>query len=285
MRAGFFAWVVLSAVLGCASRQEPADQTVPRRDGSAGAPPAEASPAENANPEPTSARGQWPAPTPEAVVLSASDGTKVHGVFYGVQQDKPRPIVLLFHQARSNAAEYEPIAPRLNALGYNALAIDQRSGGMLFGRENRTVEEAGGSTDYLPAYLDLEAALRWAIEQGHPRIVALGSSYSAALVFELAAEHGRELTAVVAFSPGEYIGKSGTVRAWASQTTVPVFVAATAKEADTAKPLFDATKTEPRVWLVPQQAVHGASMLRPDRNEGYETIWTALVAFLQQVAP
>lgn len=42
-------------------------------------------------------------------------------------------MILLFHQAGSSKAEYATISPRLVAAGYSALAIDQRSGGELFG--------------------------------------------------------------------------------------------------------------------------------------------------------
>jgi pimeloyl-ACP methyl ester carboxylesterase len=55
-------------------------------------------------------------------------------------------------------------------------------------------------------------------------IIVWGSSYSAALVFLLAANHRREIKAILAFSPGEYLRGSSTVRKAAAQVSIPIFV-------------------------------------------------------------
>ena len=75
-------------------------------------------------------------------------------------------------------------------MGFHALAIDQRSGGERWGYENETVNKLGESTKYLAALPDLEAALKWKADGGYGgKTLVWGSSYSAALVFLLAAEH------------------------------------------------------------------------------------------------
>jgi len=220
---------------------------------------------------------------PEAVELRAADGVVVHGLLHAAAADRSAPIILLFHQAASNAAEYQPIAPRLAALGYHALAIDQRSGGRRFGRDNRTVQAKGKSTAFGPAYRDLTAALAWARERGHERVIVWGSSYSAALVFRLAAEHPDELAAVLAFSPGEYMGGKSTVARWAREVTVPVFVTSAPKEAEAAAAIALAVG-EKAQQHVPAKGVHGSSILRPDRNPtGHQAVWTAVEAFLRRV--
>ena len=73
---------------------------------------------------------------------------------------------------------------------------------------------------------DLEAALQWAKSSGQTGpIMVWGSSYSAALVFLLAASHRRgEVKAILAFSPGEYLHGSSTVRKAAAQVSIPIFV-------------------------------------------------------------
>ncbi|MEM7154492.1 MAG: alpha/beta hydrolase [Myxococcota bacterium] len=228
-----------------------------------------------------------PAPAPLApaeVELSAADGSAIFGTLYAVERDKPGPVVLLFHQAGSNAAEYNAIAPRLQSLGFDALAIDQRSGGRRFGRDNRTVAKRGKSTGFKAAYADLEAALAWATERGHPTILAWGSSYTAALVFRLAAEHGDSLTAVLSFSPGEYLGREGMVAEWARDTDLPFFITSNrGKEATAAQALADELP-RPATVHVPARAVHGSSMLRPDRNSaGNAAIWTEVERFLKRV--
>ena len=78
----------------------------------------------------------------------------------------------------------------LATLGFNALAIDQRSGGNAWERSNDTIKRLGKSTGYDEALPDLEAALQWAKSSGETGpIILWGSSYSAALVFLVAASH------------------------------------------------------------------------------------------------
>jgi len=273
-------WIGLVSLVACHGRNEPshADETPgsvqPKRtnvEGNAVAADLGAPATSEVTPLP-----------PEDVEIRAADDGVVYGRYYGIESDKPGPIVLLFHQAGSNAAEYQPIAPRLQALGYAALAIDQRSGGRRFGRDNATVEARGDSTGFGAAYPDLEAALAWAQER-HPRVVAWGSSYSAALVFRLGAEHGDELHALLAFSPGEYFEDEGQVAGWASRCALPVFVSsAPGKEVAAAEALASAAGGRAQ-HHVPKKGVHGSSMLRPDRNpDGYEAIWSAVETFLER---
>src|SRR5258708_3148595 len=154
---------------------------------------------------------------PTAVSFKTTDHVTVFADYY-TTGTPGRPLVLLFHQAGSNRAEYATIAPRLLALGFDALAIDQRSGGSLFGRGNETVQRLGHSEDYGKAYGDLEAAFAWAQSAGRSGPVILWrSSYSAALVFLLAAKHQKEVKALLAFSPGEFLGGASSVRKAAAQ--------------------------------------------------------------------
>jgi dienelactone hydrolase len=115
--------------------------------------------------------------------------------------------------------------------------------------------------------------------------VAWGSSYTSALVFRLAAEHS-EVGAVMAFSPGEYLGPNEPVRGWAGLVTVPVFVtSAGGAEAETACRIIEAVPAATKYQLVPQFGVHGSSTLRSDRNPaGAAENWTAVETFLKALA-
>ncbi|RMF12433.1 MAG: alpha/beta fold hydrolase, partial [Alphaproteobacteria bacterium] len=138
------------------------------------------------------------------VVATAADGVRVHGQAWFAGLGDDAPLILLFHQARSNGrGEYGPLVGWLNAAGFRVVAWDQRSGGGHYGSRNRTVADLGGrATDYCAAWPDLEAALDYARRTWHPhRLAVWGSSYSGALVFRLAAEHGDAINALVAFSP------------------------------------------------------------------------------------
>lgn len=220
---------------------------------------------------------------PAAVWLTAEDGVAIRGDLYALEGDdsKSAPVILLFHQAGSNRGEYAEIAPRLNELGFHALAIDQRSGGDRWGFENETVGKLGEPTKYLAALPDLEAALKWKAEAGYGgKTLVWGSSYSAALVFLLAAEHDA-IDGVLSFSPGEYLGtRTDEVRKAAKSVTQPVLVLAPADERDRAKPVVDVIPGEDKQLVVPDEAVHGSSMLVPGRNAGAEKIWPVVETFL-----
>ncbi len=228
-----------------------------------------------------------PAPAPEVVTFEAADGVRVWADLLRGPRGFAGPVVLLFHQAGSNAAEYEPIAPRLRAMGATTLAVDQRSGGRLFGSINRTATALGRPADFLEAYRDLEAALAWARERsGGGPLVVWGSSYSAASVFRLAATHP-EIDAVLAFSPGEYLGNDRSVAGDAAGVRVPTFVTAgEGSEVLEARFIFDATAATQKIFYRPRIGVHGSSGLRSDRNpEGAEENWQAVARFLVAHVP
>lgn len=219
----------------------------------------------------------------EPVTLTAADKVKVFATYYGTG-DKSEPIVLLFHMAGANGAEYATIAPKLNGLGFNALAVDQRSGGRAFGRTNKTVTALGHSTAYRAALPDLQAALDWARANHAAKIIVCGSSYSASLVFLLAADNPGRIAGLMAFSPGEYLGGAHTVRnAAAKPKDIAVFVSSASDRSEiaAARAIVDAVPGRAKTQFVPKHAPHGASALREDANpSGYQQAWVAVERFL-----
>ena len=222
----------------------------------------------------------------EPVTLTASDGTKVYGEWTAAQ-GTPRGVIALFHQAHANHAEFAPIAPRLAKAGYASLAIDQRAGGELFGAKNRTMAAFKSTPSYPQAMPDLEAALAYAVKRnGGKPVIVLGSSYSATLVFALAAKHSSEVKAVLAFSPGEYFQDKHFARSAAAQVRVPIFVtsASDPDEEEAASEVLGSSPSKQKQQYVPAHGVHGASTLRSDKNpQGAEDNWAALMKFLSSV--
>lgn len=223
----------------------------------------------------------------ESLSLTADDHVSVFADYYS-GGPKSNPLILLFHQADSNRAEYATIGPMLVALGFNALAIDQRSGGRQWGHDNETVQHLGRAARFDEALRDLDAALRWARTSGHTGpLVVWGSSYSAALVFVLAAAHPQEIKALLAFSPGEYLSRPSRVRDAASQLSVPIFVtsAKDPEEIAAARDILEAAHSLDKVQFVPRIAgVHGSSTLRSDRNpKGADENWAAVKEFLTRI--
>lgn len=225
----------------------------------------------------------------EPLQLTAADGVKVYGELSRASGAKP-PVILAFHQAGSSSAEYAPIAPRLVQAGFTVLAIDQRSGGGAFGGSNRTAAALGREASYDQAMPDLEAALAWATANanGAP-VVVWGSSYSAALVFLLAAAHPAEVNGLVAYSPGEYLGKGRAVRDAAHKVEVPVYIdqASSADEVAQSAAILQAMKSADKQQLVSRsRSTHGSATLRADANaSGAEAHWKAVLKFLTRFNP
>jgi pimeloyl-ACP methyl ester carboxylesterase len=143
----------------------------------------------------------------EDVTLSTetSDKVTLYGEHYSKNTKANAPLILLFHQGGSNGrGEYNDIASWLNKSGFRAIAWDQRSGGRTYGSDNRTVANLPENTadGYCDAVADLQAALDFVIaHELAERVVVWGSSYSGALVFQLAAKNPRLVSGVIAFSP------------------------------------------------------------------------------------
>jgi dienelactone hydrolase len=218
------------------------------------------------------------------VTLTAKDGVTVHGESVAPPTGSVRPLIVLFHQAHSNKTEYAPIQPKLLALGYGSLAIDQRAGGEMFGAQNQTARALKAPADYEAAMPDLEAALVYGVAHSPTHTVILwGSSYSASLVFPLAAAHPKEVAAVMAFSPGEYFENKSKFQDAAASVTVPIFVtsAASAEEVGEAKAILGASPSKTKVQFAPKVGVHGSSILRKDRDpKGAGAAWAAVQKFL-----
>lgn len=217
----------------------------------------------------------------EPLTLRASDGVAVYGTLSRAQP-RSRSIALLFHQAHANRHEYDSVVPVLQKLGFDTLAIDQRSGGDLFGGHNETVAKLGASADYLAALPDLEAALAWACAQHYARIVAVGSSYSSSLVIVLAATHPQRLSAIASFSPGEYFGDKNQIKHAAAKVTLPFYITTDPNEAsDVAEVLRDAHGAN-IVRYQPRIGVHGASTLVAARDPGgWQANLASFTTFLQ----
>jgi alpha-beta hydrolase superfamily lysophospholipase len=214
------------------------------------------------------------------VALIASDGIEVAGTYRRAAE--PKALILLFHQRGSSRAEYSEIGPRLAANGYSSLAIDQRGGGDRWRVPNVTAEQWGETESHLEAMPDLEAAFDWAAAQGLP-LVLWGSSYSAALIFPLAAAYPGQVSALLAFSPGDYV-EGGLVSRAAAELDMPVFItsATTLTEIGYAQPVFDAVASPDKEYFLPTRGgEHGSlTLIRAENPDGHEEMWGAVLNFL-----
>ncbi len=219
------------------------------------------------------------------IKFKASDGEPVYGTITRAKRDNKR-ILLLFHQAGANRHEYDPLIKAFNEAGFDTLAVDQRAGGERWGFANETVTQRGKSGTYEHAYPDLEGALDWAQQEDYKIIIIVGSSYSAALNILLANEHPKDITAIAAFSPGEYLDDANAVKKAAAKINMPFYV--------TAEPGLGEQRVDEVLRNVnginltryqPREGVHGASTLARQRDpKGYRDNLERLMAFLNSAA-
>ncbi len=223
----------------------------------------------------------------ETITFDSKDGVKITADVYMVHP-KTAPFIILFHQARSSRGEYREIAPKLNELGFNVMAIDQRSGYGMFGIENETFKRVEVKDDY-PTYLDalpdMEAGIAYAKKHyAQGKIILWGSSYSASLVLKMAGDDPGIADGVLAFSPGEYFTwvSSSLITEAAKNITVPVFITSDKNEKNRWNSIYEAIPSTKKIHFLPQaQGSHGSSALWKS-TPGNEEYWQAAKQFLNQ---
>lgn len=226
-------------------------------------------------------------PTP--VTFPSQDGLSISADLYTIDASAPRPFIVLCHQAGWSRGEYRKIAPRLNKLGFDCLALDQRSGNEINGVANETARRATEKnlgTGYLDAEQDILAALTYVQKSGlaHGKVILWGSSYSASLALKIAGEHPDMVNAVLAFSPGEYFVGSGKPKNWiaesAAKIKVPAFVTSSKEEASRSEALRQAIPANYKHSFLPTgQSKHGSSALW-SQFAGNGPYWVATEKFL-----
>ena len=223
------------------------------------------------------------------ITFESSDGLRISADSY-ISQPADAPLIVLFHQAGWSRGEYSEIAPKLNRLGFNCIAVDLRSGDYVNGVLNETAERAREeerATRYADALPDIIAALRYA-RKHYPqsKIIAWGSSYSAALVLKVAGDHPELADGVLAFSPGEYFAHLGKSKTWirdsAKKIKVPVFITSAQNEPHSWQPIYNAISSKAKQQFIPQtEGNHGSRALWEKFSDNRD-YWQAVNAFLQQ---
>ena len=206
-------------------------------------------------------------------------------VFYA--DTLPRPCILMCHQARFNKTEYDSIARKVVAQGFTCMAVDLRSGGDLGDSINQTHDGAVREslrTDYLDSEKDIIAALTFLkINLKAKKLIIWGSSYSASLALKIAKEY-KDVSAVIAFSPGEYFEDQLKVAVSISGLNKPTFI--TSSRAENNAELSGIVRScvgKNLVHFVPiNEGKHGSSALWPTTSNN-EEYWVALNKFLKSI--
>lgn len=226
----------------------------------------------------------------QTIAFDTADGVTVHGEVYKAPgAPMSVPLILMFHQGGSNSrAEYEPLVVRLIDAGYHLIAIDQRRGGDRFGGVNRTLAGVGDTEySYCDVYPDLEGALQFAKDYGFSgKMVAWGSSYSAALVFRLGVDYPDDIDAVLAFSAASGEPMEGCEpEPYSQPITQPVLALRPIREMEVPyvpgqMKLF---AEHGHQTYIADPAVHASSMLNETRvGSSTEQTWVVVLSFLDQ---
>ena len=226
-----------------------------------------------------------PAEYPEKIGVLAEDGLSVAAHWY--ESPDPKGTIVLCHQARFNKFEYTGVAERLNELGWNCLAIDQRSGGPIGDQPNETVlnalEQEKG-TDFLDAIPDIHAAVKFAADQNGAPVVLWGSSYSSTLVLYEALSNDK-VTAVVSFSPGDYFADTlGSLQEKMAGFEKPMFITCAKNEIEWTQPIMaNMELSDNQIFFEPEGAGHHGSRALWPHQDGGEEYWNAVEAFLAKL--
>lgn len=219
-----------------------------------------------------------------SIVYPSLDSLSITADVY-MTENEDAPLIILFHQARFSRGEYLEIAPKLNALGFNCLAVDQRSGGKVNQLINETHQRAvadGKKTGYVDAWPDLVATVQFANDiLKVNQLIIWGSSYSSALVFPLTAKHKDLIDGILSFSPGNYFEMDGkTISDYAKEVDCPVFITSCKSEEEEWQPIYNNLKPTSTFYYLPEdEGFHGSKALW-DENEGHELYWKAVEDFL-----
>jgi dienelactone hydrolase len=222
---------------------------------------------------------------PQEVTFPSLDGLQVSANVY--QIDTTAPVIVLCHQARFNKFEYAGIAKKLNKMGFNCIAIDQRSGGPISIMPNETkvrAVEQKKPTDYLDAEQDIIAAINYAVKRYHKPIILWGSSYSSTLALYIAADN-KNVKAVIAFSPGNYFtNDKGSLIKKLAHMKKPLFITSSKSEAGETKELFkDVNPDDFHVYFEPSGEGHHGSKALWNTQQDSNEYWLAIGKFLNKI--
>ncbi len=173
----------------------------------------------------------------------------------------------------------------MNKLGFNCIAIDQRSGLKARGIENETHKRAkkkGLATKYPDAIPDLEATILYVKDElKAKKIIIWGSSYSAALVLYMGAQHPDLIDGILSFSPGEYFEIDGkTIVSFVPRIKCPVFITSAKNEHKQWEDFYAQITAKKTSFLPKESGFHGSKALWFDKK-GHAEYWKAVKEFLK----
>jgi len=219
----------------------------------------------------------------QTITFESRDGLTITADLY--VSSTQNPYIILLHQAGYSRGEYREIAPKLANLGYNCLAIDQRSGNEVNYIKNETAARAKAknlAVNQIDALPDIHAAIAFVRQRSDKPVVLWGSSYSASLSLIVAPEE-LKVGALVVFSPGEYFEPSDFIKSKISKISVPVLALSSKSEnADMVSLLSAVPKSLVTIFKPTDEGKHGSKALW-ESNPSNKEYWMAVTMFFSKL--
>ncbi len=217
------------------------------------------------------------------ITFPSKDDVIITADWYPVNSESQT--ILLCHQNGFSRGEYNETAVKLNKLGFNCMAIDQRVGVEVNGVVNETAKDAKDKKKvltFINAEQDITAAIDWLFSKYKRRIILLGSSYSASLALKIANENDH-VFAAVAFSPGEYFEGEKFIAMSVNGLKKPVFLTSSKEEAPAVTELSKDIISLVKIQFIPRgEGDHGSKVLWSSKPENQD-YWAALMSFLNRM--
>lgn len=215
------------------------------------------------------------------VEFKTSDDRIVVGNLYDIGANKP--VILLGHQAGSNKYEYADIAPKLNAMGFNALAIDLTGGGKFAAHNNETLDrgtDVNNDRQLIQRRTgqEMNIAVDYLHKKYNQKVIVWGSSLSANFAILVTARN-ENAKAAISFS-----GLANQLSKVIPQIEKPLFMTSSKEEEPRLKLLMskDASQSNIVVFIPKSEGGHGSKVLWNEQPHA-EEYWIAVKAFLNKI--
>lgn len=241
--------------------------------------------ANRAKPIPDELADKYPS---KRVEIETARGYKVSGDLYEIGKDKP--VILLCHQAGYNKYEYIDIAPKLNAMGFNCLAVDLTGGDDVGETKNETIISRGEvenrDINVRLSYTEDEVAssIDYLYKRYNQDITVWGSSYSATIVIYEAQKNDR-VKASLSFSAFNHFSKARPkLQDVLPKIDKPMFMTSARSEASIIEGILENIQLKKGQYhFKPEgRGLHGSRALWNGQDDAAE-YWVAVKQFLNEV--
>lgn len=213
----------------------------------------------------------------ERITFSTSDGVKIVGDYAG---ETSQPAVLLLHMMPATRESWRAFSEKLNAVGFQTLAIDLLGHGESSGGPKGY--KAFSDAEHQMSINDVTASVDFLRGKTPTKIFIAGASIGANLALQFAAEHTDDIEGAVLLSPGlDYRGLRTEPYVSRLREGQRVYFAASRDDpysADTVDALFVKTpvgvKKEIKIF---EKAGHGTTMF-----DGEPSLMNDIVAWFQE---